>query len=147
MKHLTGPFLKKATQLQGKSTSKSNNVCLISRSLNIKTPWGFSQVNKMRACESLTTNGSCMIIQRNEEMFHWSSSVNKKKHNIIIKIKAVLYAINSAWPCLHMLLVYLNLSMMFPSYIWIDWLHWSICCAPISLVTMQHQSIVLRQSP
>lgn len=80
-------------------------------------------------------------------MFHWSSSVNKKNPNIIIKTKAVLYAIDSVWACLHMLLVYLNLSIMFPSCIWINWLHRSICCAPISLVTMQHQSIVLQQSP
>lgn len=105
----------------------------------------------MRASESLTTNDSCMIIQKTE-MFHWSSSVNKKKQKnptnpIIIKIKAPLYAINSVWPCLRMLLVYLNLSIMFPSCMWSIWLHRSICCAPILLVTMQHQSIVLRQSP
>lgn len=31
----------RATQLRGRSTSKSNNVCLMSRSLNIKTPGGF----------------------------------------------------------------------------------------------------------
>lgn len=31
----------RATQLRGRSTSKSNNVYLMSRSLNIKTPAGF----------------------------------------------------------------------------------------------------------
>lgn len=48
----------------------------------------------MKACESLTTNGSCVIILKTEEMFHWRS-INTAKNYIIIKIKAELSAINS----------------------------------------------------
>lgn len=67
----------------------------------------------MKTGDSLTTNGFCMIILKTEEMLHLSSSINNKKKNIIIKIQAELIAINSMWPCLHMLLVYWNLSTMF----------------------------------
>lgn len=69
----------------------------MSGSLNIKTLGGFSQVNKMRACESLTTNGSCMIIQGKQEMFYRSSSVNTNtKTYKTIKMRGALRAINSA---------------------------------------------------
>lgn len=98
----------------------------------------------MKACESLTTNGSCMIILKTEEMFHWSS-INTKKY-IIMQMKAELSAINSAWPCRHMLVVYWNPSIMFPPAYESTGCTGASAVQPISLVTMQHQSIVLWQS-
>ena len=43
----------------------------------------------MNACESLTTNGSCVIILKTEEMFHCSRSTNiqQKKKKTQNKLK------------------------------------------------------------
>lgn len=59
---------------------------------------------------------------------------------------AELQAINSAWPCPHMQVVYWNLPIMFPPAYESTGCNRSICCAPISPVTTQRQSIVLWQT-
>lgn len=88
----------------------------------------------MKACESLNTNGSCV---KTEHAF--LRNIN------YIYVYIYVYAINSLWPCLHMLAVYWNLSIMFPPAYELTGCT-CICRATIWPVTTQRQSTVLWQS-
>lgn len=93
----------------------------------------------MRACESLTTNGSSMIILKTEEMFHLSRSIKNINNHKKLKLNCMSSTLRDLAGCL------LKALHNVPSCIQMDRLHRSICCALISPVTMQHQSTVLWQ--